>query len=112
VVLDTIRTGFVKPRAVRGSVCALETYQWCGEFSFAYISASKYKCFLSGNVDIILNQYLLSQGLDDRGPRVRFPAGAVNFSLYHRVQSGSETNPASYPMDTEDSFPGGRAAGA
>jgi hypothetical protein len=28
-------------------------------------------------------------GLDDRGSRVRFPAGAGNFCLHHRVQNGS-----------------------
>jgi hypothetical protein len=28
-------------------------------------------------------------GMDDRGSRVRFPAGAGNFSLHHRVQNGS-----------------------
>jgi hypothetical protein len=28
--------------------------------------------------------------LDDRGTRVRFPAGPGNFSLHHRVQTGSE----------------------
>jgi hypothetical protein len=28
-------------------------------------------------------------GLDDRGSRVRLPAGAGNFSLHHRVQIGS-----------------------
>jgi hypothetical protein len=33
--------------------------------------------------------------MDDRGSRVRFRAGAGNFSLH---QNGSETNPASYPM--------------
>jgi len=32
--------------------------------------------------------------LDDRDPRVRFPAGAGNFSLKHRVQNGSGTHPA------------------
>jgi hypothetical protein len=30
----------------------------------------------------------LGYGLDDRGSRVRFPAGAGNFSLHHRVQNG------------------------
>jgi hypothetical protein len=45
-------------------------------------------------------------GLDDRGSRVRFPAGAGNFSLNHRVQNGSGAHLASYP------FPGGKAAGA
>jgi hypothetical protein len=31
----------------------------------------------------------LGYGLDDRGSRVRFPAGAENSSLHHRVQNGS-----------------------
>jgi hypothetical protein len=37
--------------------------------------------------------------LDDRGSRVRFSAGAGNFSLHHRVQNGSVAHPASYPRD-------------
>jgi len=49
--------------------------------------------------------------LDDRGSRVRFPAGAGNFSLNYRVQNGSGAHPASYPMGTRCSFPGGKAAG-
>jgi hypothetical protein len=49
----------------------------------------------------------LGYGLDGRGSRVRFPAGAENFSLHHRVQNGSGTHPASYPMGTRGSFPGG-----
>jgi hypothetical protein len=48
-------------------------------------------------------------GLDDRMMRVRFLAGAGNFSLHHR---GPEACPASYPMGTEGAFPGGKAAGA
>jgi hypothetical protein len=50
-------------------------------------------------------------GLDDRGSRVRFPTGAGNFSLHHRVQNGSEAHPASYQMGTGDSSSGGKAAG-
>jgi len=46
--------------------------------------------------------------LDDRG----LGSGAGNFSLLHRVQTGSEARPASYPMGTGGSFPGGKAAGA
>jgi hypothetical protein len=42
----------------------------------------------------------LGYGLDDRGSRVRLPAGAGNFSLRHRVQNGSESHPASYPTGT------------
>jgi hypothetical protein len=40
------------------------------------------------------------------------PARAGNFSLHHRVQNGSVAHPASYPMGTKGSFPGGKAAGA
>jgi hypothetical protein len=54
----------------------------------------------------------LGYGLDDRRSRVRFPAGAGNFSLHHRVlQNDSEAHPASYPMDTRGSFSGGKMAG-
>jgi hypothetical protein len=48
----------------------------------------------------------LGYGLDDRGSRVRFPAGAGNFTLHHRDQNGSGAHPASYPMGTRGSFPG------
>jgi hypothetical protein len=51
-------------------------------------------------------------GLDDRGPRVRFPAQAGNFSLHCHVQTGSGAHPAPYPMGTGSSFPGDKAAGA
>jgi hypothetical protein len=44
--------------------------------------------------------------LADRGSGVRFPAGAVNFSLLHRVQTGSGAYPSSYPMGTRVSFSG------
>jgi hypothetical protein len=54
----------------------------------------------------------LSYGLDDRGSRVRFPAGAGNFSFHHRIQNGSGAHPASYPMGTRGSLPGSKAAGA
>jgi hypothetical protein len=53
----------------------------------------------------------LGYELDDRGSRVRFPSGAGNFSLHHRVQNGSGAHPASYPMGTRGSFTGGKAAG-
>jgi hypothetical protein len=53
----------------------------------------------------------LGYGMDDRGSRVRFLPGVGNFSLHHRVQNGSGANPASYPMGTRGSFPGGKAAG-
>jgi hypothetical protein len=54
----------------------------------------------------------LDYELDDRGSMVRFPAGAGNFSLSHRVQTGSGAHTASYQMGTRVSFPGGKSAGA
>jgi hypothetical protein len=44
--------------------------------------------------------------------RVRFLAGAGNFSLHHHIQNGSGAHPASYPKDTRGSFPGGKVARA
>jgi hypothetical protein len=54
----------------------------------------------------------LDYGMDDGSSTVRFPAGAGNFSLHHRGQNGSGAHPASYPMGTRGSFPGGKVAGA
>jgi hypothetical protein len=54
----------------------------------------------------------LGYGLDDRGSRVRFPAGAGNFSLHYRLQNGSGAHPVSYPMGTRGSFPVGKVTGA
>jgi hypothetical protein len=38
--------------------------------------------------------------LNDQMIGVRFSAGTGNFSLLHRVQTGSRAHPASYPMGT------------
>jgi hypothetical protein len=54
----------------------------------------------------------LGYGLDDRGSRVRFSAGAENFSLQHHVQNGSGSHPASYPMGARGFIPGDKEAGA
>jgi hypothetical protein len=51
-------------------------------------------------------------GLDEGGSSFRFPAGAGNFSLHHRVQTGSGAQPVSYPMGAAGIFPGSKAAGA
>jgi hypothetical protein len=42
----------------------------------------------------------LGYGLDDRGSRVRLPAGAANFSLHHRVQNSSVAHTAFYTVGT------------
>jgi hypothetical protein len=47
-------------------------------------------------------------GLDEGAIEVRSPTGADFFSS-PCVQTGSGANPASYPMDTGDPFPGGKA---
>jgi hypothetical protein len=49
-------------------------------------------------------------GLDDRGSRIRFPAGAGNFSL-HRVQNGFGAHPVSYSMGIRGSFLGVKRPG-
>jgi hypothetical protein len=54
----------------------------------------------------------LGYGLEHRNSRVRFPAGAGNFSPHHRVQKGSGAHRASNPVGTRGSFPGSKAAGA
>jgi hypothetical protein len=59
---------------------------------------------------LVLNP--LGYVLDDWGSGVRFPAGAGNSSLHHRVQIGSGAHPASYPMVIRGSFPGAKAAGS
>jgi hypothetical protein len=51
----------------------------------------------------------LGYGLDDRGSRVS--ARARNFSLHHRVQTGSGVHPASYQMGSRGPFPRGKASG-
>jgi hypothetical protein len=48
----------------------------------------------------------LGYGLDDRGSRFRFSAGAGNFSLHRGIRNGSGTHPASYPVGNKGSFPG------
>jgi hypothetical protein len=55
---------------------------------------------------------VLGYGLGDRGSAVRYPEGAGNFSLHHRVQNGCGTHPASDPMGTKCSFLGYKAAKA
>jgi hypothetical protein len=54
---------------------------------------------------------VLGYKMDDWGSRVRFLAGAGNFSLHHHIQNGSGAHPASYPMGARGSFPGGKANG-
>jgi hypothetical protein len=43
---------------------------------------------------------------------IRFPPWAGDFSLLHKIKTGSEAQSASSPMDSEDSFLGGKAVSA
>jgi hypothetical protein len=54
----------------------------------------------------------LDYEVDDQGSRFRFRAEAGNFSLHHRVQTGSGAHPAFHPMDKGGSSPGRKAARA
>jgi hypothetical protein len=47
--------------------------------------------------------------LDDRATEVRSPAAENGFSSSLCVQTSSGAHPASYPMGTGGSFPGGKA---
>jgi hypothetical protein len=60
-----------------------------------------------------ISPYLSSVGIATslRAGRSGFWSSIGNFSLNHRVQNSSGAHPASYPMGTRGSFPGGKAAG-
>jgi hypothetical protein len=94
--------GWTRLRIMIGPCCALIStfYSFCRKME-------AFKLTYSSSVGIALGY-----GLDDRGSRVRFPEGAGNFSLHHRVQTGSGTHPDTYPMGTRVSFPGDKAVRA
>jgi hypothetical protein len=56
---------------------------------------------------LIVTQILkkFGYGLDDWGSGVRLRAGAGNFSLLHRIQTGFGVYPASYPIGIGDLYP-------
>jgi hypothetical protein len=80
------------------------------EFSNTFFAISDISLVLMGSRDSSVG-ITLGYGLDDRDSRVRFPAGAGNSSLHHRVQNGSGAHPASYSMGTRFSFPGVKRLG-
>jgi hypothetical protein len=57
-----------------------------------------------GSLGSIVSDYRLN----DRAIEVRSPTGAEDFSCSPCVQTGSGAHPASYPMGTGGSFPGGK----
>jgi hypothetical protein len=83
--------------------CVGRTEEWISVLIYEWIL---YQRSRDNSVGIVLGYEL-----DNRGFRVRFPAGAVNFSLHPCIQNGSGTHPASYPMGTRGSFPGVKRPG-
>jgi hypothetical protein len=80
----------------------MQTKSWNHTTCFRYNLICNTKWSRDSSVRIALGYRL-----EDRGSRVRFPAGAGNF-LHHRVQNGSRAHPVSYPTD---SFPGVKRPG-
>jgi hypothetical protein len=72
-----------------------------------YIDSFIWFFFLSN--PFYLSGVALGYGLDDRRFESRQRLG---ISLHHRVHTGSEAHPSSYPMGTRSCFRGGKATGA
>jgi hypothetical protein len=70
-----------------------------------YSSYSYLTLALDGSSVIIVSDY----GLADRAIEVRSPTAAEDFSFRPCVQTASGAHPASYPLGTGGSFPGGKA---
>jgi hypothetical protein len=103
------------------SYVSLQNTSTCMLFSVSlilwalYSHVHKINTFWHHVCTVLISLFPLARGivlgyrLDDRGSRVRFPVGAGNFSLHHRVQNGSRAHPATYPMGIRGTFPGGEA---
>jgi hypothetical protein len=83
--------------------------QWSKFVRLLFIKFATFLCYFFSVSRAVI---ALGYELDDWGSRVRFSTRAGNFSLHHRVQNGSGAHPASYPIGSRGSFPGGKAAGA
>jgi len=94
------------------SVVTFKTAKWT-QAVFAWLYVWMLALYSYGNSSLnVISGIALDYELDNRGSRVQFPAGTGNFSLHHRVQNGSWAHPASYPMGTRGTFPGGKVAEA
>jgi hypothetical protein len=74
-------------------------------FILLYNAEKRTVCGSRGSSGSIMSDY----GLEDRAIEVRSPTGAEDFSSSPCIQTGSGAHPASYPMGTRGSFPGGKA---
>jgi hypothetical protein len=98
-----LRTLFWKPYASRGSVCASDILQWCGEQCFAGVTISEDR-YLPQIPRLGRHKSL------QRTNECFMESG--NFSLHYCFRNGSGAHPASYLMGTRGSFPADKAAGA
>jgi hypothetical protein len=67
-----------------------------------------YKKINSESIRLICDTLIISSGWT---AGVRFPAESRDLSLLHKNLTGYDAHPASYLLDTEDSFSGGKAPG-
>jgi hypothetical protein len=95
---------------MRGAIFPLPHYVFLAWCLFKHRDKFAFYVYLYQSRDSSVG-IALGYGLDDRGSRFRFPAGAGNFSLHHRVQNGSGVHPAFCLISTRGFFPGGKAAG-
>jgi hypothetical protein len=113
-LLYTIQWGVMKCMQLhdsfhlQGTVC---TYK--SNFNFNWDHDNQKKSTRPATV-MIRYYYYHRYGLKAGWQRNRgsIPGRRMRFSLLHSVQTGTGTQPASYPMGTGGSFPGGKVAGA
>jgi hypothetical protein len=72
---------------------------------------SKYHTDVFNVLPLSFYRQWYSAGLRTGWSVARVPAGAGNFSLHHRVQTGSGAHPSSYAIGSKGSFPVDKAAG-
>jgi hypothetical protein len=87
-------------------------YVWGAHVGFLVEKMARGAGFLPSTYFWVEIAQWYSSGLRAGWSGIRIPVGAGNFSLHHRVQTGSGVRPASHLMDIRGSFPGGKAAGA
>jgi hypothetical protein len=105
-VKDTVKEG----RTISEPPSQRLKWLWCDEIRSHKNMCHYYKFMFIFSVRDSSVVIALGYELDHRSSTVRFPTGAWNFSLHHRVQNGSGAHPAFYPVGARGSFPGDKAA--
>jgi hypothetical protein len=95
------------PAASTCTASHLRTFTACFSLYFKLTTWSEF-----GQTESCISSVGIATGyrLENRGVGVRVPVGSR--IVLHVAQTGSGAHPASYPMGTRSSFPGGKAAGA